>query len=109
MSMAQAAFYAIGAYASGMLTVLWGWHIVPSLFAGAGLGALTAGLVGFPALRVKGLMLVIATLAFGEGIRLFFFNFDYQVQKGNVRVGRSGRKVSGRFAISPRTAGPRPK
>ncbi len=27
MSMAQAAFYALGAYASGMLTVLWGWHI----------------------------------------------------------------------------------
>jgi branched-chain amino acid transport system permease protein len=90
MSMAQAAFYAIGAYASGMLTVLWGWHIVPSLFAGAGLGAVVAGLVGFPALRVKGLMLVIATLAFGEGIRLFFFNFDYQVQKGNVRVGPLG-------------------
>ena len=43
MSMAQAAFYAIGAYASGMLTVLWGWHIVPALFAGAGLGAVVAG------------------------------------------------------------------
>lgn len=90
MSMAQAAFYAIGAYAAGMLTVLWGWHIVPALFAGAGVGAVTAGAVGFPALRVKGLMLVIATLTFGEGIRLFFFNFDYQVQRGNVRVGPLG-------------------
>ncbi len=90
MSMAQAAFYAIGAYSSGMLTVLWGWHIVPALFAGASVGAVAAGAVGFPALRVKGLMLVIATLAFGEGIRLFFFNFDYQVQKGNVRVGPLG-------------------
>lgn len=90
MSMAQAAFYAIGAYASGMLTVLWGWHIVPAMGAAAACGAVAAGLVGFPALRVKGLMLVIATLAFGEGIRLFFFNFDYQVQKGNVRVGPLG-------------------
>lgn len=90
MSMAQAAFYAIGAYASGMLTVLWGWHIVPALFAGASIGAVAAGAVGFPALRVKGLMLVIATLTFGEGIRLFFFNFDYQVLKGNVRVGPLG-------------------
>jgi branched-chain amino acid transport system permease protein len=90
MSMAQAAFYAIGAYASGMLTVLWGWHIVPAMGAAAVAGAVAAGLVGFPALRVKGLMLVIATLAFGEGIRLFFFNFDYQVQKGNVRVGPLG-------------------
>lgn len=90
MSMAQAAFYAIGAYASGMLTVLWGWHIVPALFAGASIGAVAAGAVGFPALSVKGLMLVIATLTFGEGIRLFFFNFDYQVLKGNVRVGPLG-------------------
>jgi len=90
MSMAQAAFYAIGAYASGMLTVLWGWHIVPAMFAGAGLGAAAAAAVGFPALRVKGLMLVIATLAFGEGIRLFFFNFDYQIQKGNIKVGPLG-------------------
>lgn len=90
MSMAQAAFYAIGAYASGMLTVLWGWHIVPALFAGASIGAVAAAAVGFPALRVKGLMLVIATLTFGEGIRLFFFNFDYQVLKGNVRVGPLG-------------------
>lgn len=90
MSMAQAAFYAIGAYASGMLTVLFGWHIVPALFAGAAVGGVAAGAVGFPALRVKGLMLVIATLTFGEGIRLFFFNFDYQVQKGNVKVGPLG-------------------
>ena len=90
MSMAQAAFYAIGAYASGMLTVLFGWHIVPALFAGAAVGGVAAGAVGFPALRVKGLMLVIATLAFGEGVRLFFFNFDYQVLKGNVRLGPYG-------------------
>jgi len=90
MSMAQAAFYAIGAYASGMLTVLWGWHIVPAMFAGGALGAAAAAAVGFPALRVRGLMLVIATLAFGEGVRLFFFNFDYQVQKGNIKVGPLG-------------------
>jgi len=90
MSMAQAAFYAIGAYASGMLTVLWGWHIVPAMLAGACLGAAAAAAVGFPALRVRGLMLVIATLAFGEGVRLFFFNFDYQIWKGNIKVGPLG-------------------
>ncbi|HET9736388.1 MAG TPA: branched-chain amino acid ABC transporter permease, partial [Burkholderiales bacterium] len=45
---------------------------------------------GFPALRVKGLMLVIATLAFGEGVRLFFFNFDYQIAKGDIKVGPLG-------------------
>jgi len=90
VSLAQAAFFAIGAYAAGMLTVLAGWHVVPALSVGSILGAVTACAVGFPALRVKGLMLVVATLAFGEGVRLFFFNFDYQVAKGGIQVGPLG-------------------
>jgi branched-chain amino acid transport system permease protein len=90
VSLAQAAFFAIGAYTAGMLTVLAGWHVVPALGVGSLLGAVTACAVGFPALRVKGLMLVVATLAFGEGVRLFFFNFDYQVAKGEIRVGPLG-------------------
>ncbi len=90
VSLAQAAFFAIGAYAAGMLTVLAGWHLVPALGVGGALGAATACAVGFPALRVKGLMLVIATLAFGEGVRIFFFNFDYQIAKGDIKVGPLG-------------------
>jgi branched-chain amino acid transport system permease protein len=90
VSLAQAAFFAIGAYAAGMLTVLAGWHVVPALGVGSALGAVTACAVGFPALRVKGLMLVVATLAFGEGVRLFFFNFDYQVAKGGIQIGPLG-------------------
>jgi len=90
VSLAQAGFFAIGAYAAAMLTVLAGWHLVPALGVGALAGAATACAVGFPALRVKGLMLVIATLAFGEGVRLFFFNFDYQIAKGGIKVGPLG-------------------
>lgn len=90
VSMAQAGFFAVGAYAAAMLTVLAGWHLVPALGASMALGAATACAVGFPALRVKGLMLVVATLAFGEGVRLFFFNFDYQVAKGDIKVGPLG-------------------
>lgn len=90
VSLAQAGFFAIGAYAAGMLTVLAGWHLVPALGASALSGAAVACAVGFPALRVKGLMLVIATLAFGEGVRLFFFNFDYQIAKGDIKIGPVG-------------------
>jgi branched-chain amino acid transport system permease protein len=90
VTMAQAAFFGIGAYTAGMLTVLAGWHLVPALGVSALTGSLTACAVGFPALRVKGLMLVVATLAFGEGVRLFFFNFDYQVAKGEIKVGPLG-------------------
>src|SRR5688500_10991000 len=90
VSMAQAAFFAIGAYAAGMLTVLAGWHIVPALGASALLGAVTAGAVGFPALRVKGLMLVVAPLAFGEGVRLFFFNCADRIAKGESQFSPLG-------------------
>src|SRR3990172_8094855 len=90
VSLAQAGFFAVGAYTAGMCTVLAGWHLVPALGASALVSAATACAVGFPALRVKGLMLVIATLAFGEGVRLFFFNFDYQIAKGGLKVGPLG-------------------
>ena len=90
VSLAQGAFYAIGAYVSGMLTVLAGWHLVPALGISALAGAAAACAVGFPALRIRGLMLVIATLAFGEGVRIFFFNFDYQIAKGDLKMGPLG-------------------
>lgn len=90
VTLAQAGFFAIGAYIAGMLTVLAGWHIVPAIFVGALVSGTVAGIVGFPALRVKGLMLVVATIAFGEFVRLFWFNFDYQSEKQGILVGPLG-------------------
>lgn len=90
VSLAQAGFFAIGAYVAAMLTTLAEWELVPALLVAALVAGLCACLVGLPALRVKGLMLVVATLAFGEAVRLFFFNFDYQVAKGDVTIGPVG-------------------
>jgi branched-chain amino acid transport system permease protein len=90
VSLAQAGFFAIGAYVAGMLTVLAAWPLVLALAVSAIAGGAMACAVGFPALRVKGLMLVVATVAFGEAVRLFFFNFDYQVARGDIRIGPHG-------------------
>jgi branched-chain amino acid transport system permease protein len=90
VSLAQAGFMAIGAYVAAMLTVLAKWWIVPALLAGGAVAGVIACAVGFPALRVRGLMLVVATLAFGEAVRLFFFNFDYQIAMGGIKVGPLG-------------------
>lgn len=90
VSLAQAGFFAVGAYVAGMLTVLAGWALVPSLLVAAVASGAIACAVGFPALRVKGLMLVVATVAFGEAVRLFFFNFTYQIQAGNLKLGPHG-------------------
>jgi branched-chain amino acid transport system permease protein len=90
LSMAQAGFAAIGGYVAAMLTVLASWHVVPAILAGAAVSAGCACLVGFPALRIRGLMLVVATIAFGEAVRLFFFNFNYQIVRGNLKIGPVG-------------------
>jgi branched-chain amino acid transport system permease protein len=90
VTLAQAGFFAIGAYVSAMLTVLEGWHIVPALLVAATVAGIVAGIVGFPVLRIKGLMLVVATIALGEFIRLFWFNFDYQIAKEGIAVGPQG-------------------
>jgi branched-chain amino acid transport system permease protein len=90
VSMAQIGFFAIGAYSSGVLTVIFSWNIYPALAFGALLASFFAFLVGFPALRVKGLMLVIATIAFSEIVRLITFNFVWMVEKDGIMVGAEG-------------------
>ncbi|MPZ34408.1 MAG: hypothetical protein GEV13_26065 [Rhodospirillales bacterium] len=90
VSLAQAGFFAIGAYVAGMLTVLAQWPLIPALAVSAVVAGAVACAVGFPALRVKGLMLVVATVAFGEAVRLFFFNFTYQIQAGTLHLGPHG-------------------
>jgi branched-chain amino acid transport system permease protein len=65
ISMAQAAFFGIGAYTSGVLTARCGWNPWAAMPAGCGLAALVAWLVGMPALRLKGHYLAMATLGFG--------------------------------------------
>ena len=90
VSLAQAGFFAIGAYVAGLLTVLAQWPLIPALAVSAIVAGAVACAVGFPALRVKGLMLVVATVAFGEAVRLFFFNFTYQIQAGTLHLGPHG-------------------
>lgn len=64
-SLGHAGFFAIGAYASALLTKLLGlpfWVAIP--IAGA-LATLVGALIALPALRLKNLYLAIATLGFG--------------------------------------------
>jgi branched-chain amino acid transport system permease protein len=90
MSFGQQGFFAIGAYLAGMATAMWGLGLFPAL----GLATLVAGLfgflVGFPALRVRGLYLAIATFGFGEIVRLTFLNIRYTRTIGGRVVGPNG-------------------
>lgn len=90
VSLAQGGFFAIGAYGAGMLTAMFGWPLALALPAAAVVSAAVAVAVGFPALRVKGLMLVVATTAFAEIVRLVFFNFTWRVEGPQGPIGPDG-------------------
>jgi len=65
ISMAQAAFFGIGAYTSGILTSRFGWNPVAAMPIGMLASGAVAWLIGIPALRLKGHYLAMATLGFG--------------------------------------------
>ena len=50
ISFGQQAFFAIGAYAAGIATALWGWPLAAALVWGAAIGGGAAVLVGLPTL-----------------------------------------------------------
>ena len=90
MSFGQQGFFAVGAYIAGMGTALWGVHLLPALLLGAVAAGVMGVLVGFPALRVRGLYLAIATFGFGEIVRLAFLNVRYTKTIGGRVVGPNG-------------------
>ena len=74
VSLGQAGFYAVGAYASGLLTTRLGWPFWLALPA-AGCAAASAALALGPVFRLRGHFLAVATVAFGEIVRLVLINW----------------------------------
>jgi len=77
LALSSAGFMAIGAYAAAILTVRAHWPFAAALAAGMALPAVLAVPLGLPVLRLKGVFLAIATIGFGEVVRLGFVNWDY--------------------------------
>lgn len=62
-AMAQAAFYAFGAYATAILTLKLGLPFPADLLIGVAITAFIGALVAIPAIRISGTYLVVVTLA----------------------------------------------
>jgi branched-chain amino acid transport system permease protein len=76
LSLGNAGFMGIGSYVASYLTVGLHWPLTPALVVAAVSASIIGIIVGFPALRLKGIYLAIATLGFGEMVRSFFLNFS---------------------------------
>ncbi|CAM3499757.1 branched-chain amino acid ABC transporter permease [Hydrogenibacillus schlegelii] len=70
LDLGYAAFFAIGAYTTGILTTVYHVPFLLTVPAAAALAALSGVVIGAPALRLRSDYLAIVTLGFGEIIRI---------------------------------------
>lgn len=76
LSLANAAFMGVGAYVSALLTLHLDWSFGSVLLAGGVAPTLVALIIGAPVLRLSGVYLAMATLAFGEVVRITVLNLE---------------------------------
>jgi len=88
LAFSQAAIFGIGAYGAGLLKVHLGWSFLLSVPAGAALACAVGTLIALPALRLYGLYLALATLAFAQFTQWVFLNWE------RVTFGAGGFRLS---------------
>jgi branched-chain amino acid transport system permease protein len=75
ISLGHAGFFAIGAYVATVATEKYGVSYLAAATMAVAAGWLVGLIVGFPAVRLRGLYLAIATLAFGIGVERTIYHF----------------------------------
>jgi branched-chain amino acid transport system permease protein len=76
LSLANAAFMGIGAYAAALISMQTALPFAVALAAAGILPALVALIIGIPTLRLSGVYLAMATLGFGEVVRVIVLNME---------------------------------
>ena len=92
VSLGHAAFYAIGAYTSALLSVNMGWNFFITVILGAIFSGFCGFLLGLPTRRLSGTYLAITTLGFCEVVRMIFLNWE-SVTNGPLGVSRIPKPV----------------
>ena len=100
LSLCQAGFFAIGSYATAILSVTYGWNFWLTIPIAGVLAALSGVLIGLPTLRLKGDYLAIATLGFGEIVRNILNNWD-SLTRGPMGIQRIPMATVFGLKISP--------
>ncbi|MDD2207238.1 MAG: branched-chain amino acid ABC transporter permease [Aminobacterium sp.] len=75
-TLGHAAYMALGAYTSAILTVQYGIHWLPAVLLGGGVAVIVAYGIGVPTLRLMGDYFAIASIGLGEAIRLILENWQ---------------------------------
>ncbi|AHF06998.1 branched-chain amino acid ABC transporter permease [Desulfitobacterium metallireducens] len=91
LSLGNAGFMSIGAYTGAILTVKAGLPVYLAIPLGGIAASFISLIIGFPALRLSGIYLAIATLGFGEVVRVIVLNLKIT----NGALGISGIQTLG--------------
>ena len=75
VSIGHAGFCAIGAYTSALMSEFFGLNFFVTTAAGAVMAGLFGLIIGLPTLRLSGTYLTIATLGFGEIVKMIVLNW----------------------------------
>jgi branched-chain amino acid transport system permease protein len=76
LSLGNSAFAALGGYTAGVLSLHFKLPYILSLAGGSCIAGFVGLIIGLPVLRLRGVFLAMATLAFGEVVRLAAVNLD---------------------------------
>lgn len=76
LSLGNAGFMSLGAYTSAILTAQHGIPMPVGIFLGGCMAMLVGLIIGLPTIRLRGLYLAIATMGFGEVVRVIALNLD---------------------------------
>ena len=101
VSLGQVAFMGIGAAVGAWLTATWQWDLSVILLACGLTGAVAAMAIGIPALRIRGLFLAVATVAFAVATSSYLLNKSYMSWLPESRIDR--RPLFGRIAVDTET------
>ncbi|HET7264614.1 MAG TPA: branched-chain amino acid ABC transporter permease [bacterium] len=102
VSLGQAAFYGVGAYASALLARDLGWSPWLSMPSAVALVAAAAYAVGLPALRLADVFFVLATLGAGIIINVLMVQFDWLTGGASGLRDIPGLAIAGRRLVTDR-------
>jgi len=77
LPLGHAAFVGIGAYTSTILSLQYGISPWLGMIVGGILATIVGVIIGLPTFKMRGAYFALATIAFGEGIRVMVENIDY--------------------------------
>lgn len=76
LSLGNAGFMSLGAYTSAIVTTQYGVPMPVGIVMGGLFATFVALIIGMPTIRLRGLYLAIATMGFGEVVRVIALNLD---------------------------------